>query len=200
MIEAERIKKTPNTNALDKKLQNTDSRSRKSQAPKGVAYWRAVISASSDDSQDVAVGYASYRIVVIRPCLFSLRLICRLSGECLLWLFWWPLARDNQRSEQSNFSNQIQIQSTQIKSNRSKNPAIQIKFRPDLIWKLIDNKLTGATTPLSKGRLAPPDRVWRSLAAVTVQAALLAVNRYAKRSKYIRYINRINVILKKHCK
>lgn len=60
MIEAERIKKTPNTNAGDKKLQNADGRSRKSQAPKGVAYWRAVISASSDDSQDVAVSYASY--------------------------------------------------------------------------------------------------------------------------------------------
>jgi hypothetical protein len=198
MIEAERIKKTPNTNALDKKLQNADSRSRKSQAPKGVAYWRAVISASSDDSQDVAVGYASYRIVVIRPCLFSLRLICRLSAFCECFGGRWLAITS--APNKSNFSNQIQIQSTQIKSNRSKNPAIQIKFRPDLIWKLIDNKLTGATTPLSKGRLAPPDRVWRSLAAVTVQAALLAVSRYAKTSKYIRYINRINVILKKHCK
>jgi hypothetical protein len=160
MIEAERIKKTPNTNALDKKLQNADSRSRKSQAPNGVAYWRAVISASSDDSQDVAVGYASYRIVVIRPCLFSLRLICRLSAFCECFGGRWLAITS--APNKSNFSNQIQIQSTQIKSNRSKNPAIQIKFRPDLTWKLIDNKLTGATTPLSKGRLAPSDRVRRS--------------------------------------
>jgi hypothetical protein len=55
-------------------------------------------------------------------------------------------------------------------------------------------------TPLSGGRLAPPDRVWRPLAAVTVQAALLDVSRYAETSKYIRYMSRVNATLKKHCK
>jgi hypothetical protein len=114
MIEAERIKKTPNTNALDKKLQNADSRSRKSQAPNGVAYWRAVISASSDDSQDVAVGYASYRIVVIRPCLFSLRLICRLSAFCDCFGGRWLAIT----SAPNNQIFQIKFKSNQLKSNQ----------------------------------------------------------------------------------